>query len=228
MGTTPISALAPQVANRLQDPTSVYWNLNNEVYASLVEAISELMLIVGRPTIQFNTKVTLEANTVWQPMPANMLAITNIRTDKYSLWNTTLRTLDYLQGSWSSAWESDTAPAPLRWAPLGFNYFVVHPAPETPITVYVAGVTNPITGAWPPTGAETVPFHDEFFEALEMYAAHYCRIKDMGADFQEGMMLYQTFLTLAQRLTTIEDRRDAWLFTQGLGVPTAPPQNTLR
>lgn len=46
---TSVAELAPSVLSRVQDPAATFWNLNLEVYSALVEAINDLMLIVGRP-----------------------------------------------------------------------------------------------------------------------------------------------------------------------------------
>lgn len=226
--TSTISSLAPDVQNRVQDPGGVFWNLQFEINAALAEAVNELLLILGRPTQFFDQVVTLQANTCFQPMPPGVLAITNIRGTLSQMWKTTLRTLDYMQGSWNSSWASDRAAQPARWAPLGLSQFIVHPAPLQPISVNITGVAYPFTGTWPPTGAETVPFQKNLDQALEMYAASYLRIKDIGQDFQEGQLLYQRFMDIARRATTLEDRRDDLVFSYAAGAPTAITQNTKR
>lgn len=228
MAQSTIAQLAVDVGNRLQDPTFTFWRQNYEAYSAIAEAIDDLMLIVGRPTIQFNTIITLTPNTVWQPMPANMIAITNLRGSGYSLWKTTLHAMDYLQASWGPDWESDIADVPARWGSLGLTYFFVHPAPSTAIQVSVSGVTNPITTAWPPTGAETSPFNNEFNVALQLYATAYCRLKELSDDALEGDVLYQQYIELAARMTQIADRRDPLIFSRSFGTPTAPSMVTLR
>lgn len=229
MGTTStIASLAPDVSARLQDPTNTFWSLQFEVNAALAEAVNELLLILGRPTQFFDQIVTLQANTVFQPMPSGVLCITNIRGTGSQLWKTSLRNLDYLQGSWSSAWQSDRADFPVRWAPLGLSQFIVHPAPLQPITVNVTGVAYPFTDTWPPNGTEAVPFQKNFDQALEMYAAAYCRVKEVGMDHQEGQLLYQRFLDIARRATSIEDRRDDLVFSMSMGGPTAVTQTDKR
>jgi hypothetical protein len=98
--------------------------------------------------------------------------------------------------------------------------FGVHPAPLTPISVNITFVAYPTSDTWPYSGAETVPFHNEFFEAIEQYAAHYARIKEIGAEFKESMALYQAYLTLAERMTQIESRKDSLLFSRSFGGTT--------
>ena len=220
--TSTLAEMSPQVGDRLQDATFTFWNEQFEVQAGLAEAINELLLIVGRPTQIFNGPVILTPNTVFQPMPENVLALTTIRCNGALLWKSTLHSLDYLQAAWGSSWESDRGPLPKRWAPLGLNYFIVHPAPLQPIQVQIAATEYPFLGTWPPDGTETSPFHREVNQALEMYAAAYCRAKEVGNDFLEGQSLYRQFQQIAQRLTTIEDRRDDLVFSQSFGVPTAP------
>lgn len=220
--------MTPQVGDRLQDPTFTFWNEQFEVQAGLAEAISELLLIVGRPTQIYNGTVILTPNTVWQPLPPNVLALTTIRCNGALLWKSTLHSLDYLQASWGSNWQSDRGPLPKRWAPLGLSMFVVHPAPLQPIKVQISAIEYPFLDTWPPNGTETSPFHKEVNQALEMYSAAYCRIKEIGQDHAEGQQLYQRFLAIGRRLTQIEDRRDDLVFTQSFGVPTAPSQTSAR
>jgi len=222
--TSTIAEMAPAVGERLQDPTFVFWNQTYEVNAALAEAISELLLIVGRPTAIFNQPVTIQPNVVWQQMPSGLLAVTDIYLSGKRLAKTTLRSLDNLCASWSSSWESDRAAQPARWAPVGLSMFVVHPAPLAPVQASVTGIAYPLTDSWPPNGTETSPFHKEVDQALEMFAASYCRVKEVGQDFQEGLALYTQFLEIGQRLSAIEDRRDSLAWTRSLGAPTAPSQ----
>lgn len=222
--TSTIAQLAPQVSERLQDPTNIFWNLNFEIYGGLAEAVSELLLIIGRPTMIFNQPITLTVNTCFQQMPAGLLCITDIRSQISRLQKTTLRSLDYLCASWTSSWESDRGPMPLRWASLGLSQFIVHPAPLQPVVVNITGIAYPFDDVWPPSGAETSPFEKNLNQALEMYAAHYARVKEIGQDFQEGLALYQSFLEIAQRYSQIQDRRDSLVWTRSLGAPTSPSQ----
>jgi hypothetical protein len=222
--TSTIAEMAPAVANRLEDPTNIFWNLQFEINAALAEAISELLLIIGRPTVICNQPVTLLPNTVWQPIPPGLLAITDIRTYISRLNKTSLRSLDVLCASWTSSWESDRGPMPLRWAPVGLNMFAVHPAPLYPIQVNITGISYPLTDTWPPAGTESSPFHKEINQALEMFAAAYCRVKEIGDDAEVGFTLYKQFLEIGQRLSVIEDRRDSLVWTRSLGSPTSPSQ----
>ena len=222
MATSTLAAMAPQVQSRLQDPTGIFWNQQFEIFAGLAEGINELLLMVGRPTQAFNELITIASNSCFQPMPAGLLAITNINVNGSMLKKTTLRALDYTQSSWSSAWQSDRAAAPARWAPLGLNYFIVHPAPVEPIYATISGIAYPFTDTWPPVGTDVSVFHKEIDQALEMYAASYARLKEVGADAEEGFGLYKRFQQIGQRLSVIEDRRDSLVWSQSFGAPTAP------
>lgn len=223
MALSTIAQLATGAASRMQDPSFIYWRQHEETYTAVAEAISDLLLLIGRPTQTVNRLITIAANTVWQPMPTNMLAITNIRGASYSLWKTSLHTMDYTQASWGPDWETDTDDGgPLRWGPLGLNYFFVHPAPTTDIQVNVSGVAYPITTPWPPIGTEVSPFHNEINVAIQMYAAWYMGLKNLPDESTEGDALFQQYLDIAQRLSTIEDRRDPLIFSRAFGTPTAP------
>lgn len=220
MGTTPISTLSTQVVARLEEASPpVFWNLTNEVYTALVEAMNDLTILVGRPSFLVNQALALTPNSVWQTIPKGQFLITDIQGPSSPLWRTTLFDMDYLQASWGPDWEADTAPVPVRWGPVGFTKFFVHPAPSVPVTVTTISIPYPTSDPWPYTGAEAVPFHDEFFEAIEQYAAHYCRIKEIGAEFQESLDLYRAYLTLAERMTEIESRKDPLIFSRTFGGP---------
>jgi len=206
----------------LQDPTFIFWNEQFEVWAGLAEGINELLLMVGRPTQAFNELITIASNACFQPMPAGLLAITNIQVNGSMLKKTTLRALDYTQSSWSSAWQSDRAAAPARWAPLGLGMFIVHPAPVQPIYATISGIAYPFTDTWPPAGTDVSPFEKNLDQALEMYAASYARLKEVGSDAEEGFGLYKRFQQIGQRYSQIQDRRDDLVWTQSFGAPTAP------
>ena len=213
-----ISTLAGYTQNRLEESgAGQWWSLVYEIYTALAEAQSDLMLLIGRPTQVVNFPLTLTANSCWQTVPKGIFAITDIQGAGSPLYKINLWDLDYLQSSWSSDWEQDVDVASVRWAPIGFNMFVVHPAPSAPVTVNISAIQYPQTTVWPYNGTQAIVFEDNFFELLEMYAAHYCRIKEGGAEHQEGVQLLQQYLNGAQRMSQIQDRRDPLLFTMGYG-----------
>lgn len=222
--TSTIAELAPDVSERLQDDSNVFWSLDYEIFGGLAEAISELLLIVGRPTQTFNQSFTPALNTCFNAMPSGVLALTNIRSTLSNLPKTSLRNLDYLCSSWSPSWQSERGPIPKRWAPLGLNMFVLHPAPTQPIELNITGIQYPFLDSWPPNGTETSPFAKEFNQALQLYAASYARTKEIGQDFQEGLSMYQQFLEIGQRMSVIEDRKDSLVWCRAFGAATAPSQ----
>lgn len=220
MGTTPISVLADKVQNRLEETigAGAWWSRQYELFTALTEAQNDLLLLVGRPTQIVNVPFTLQANTVWQVVPKGYFIITDIQGAGAPLYRINLWDLDYLQSSWGSDWTQDVDTVARRWAPIGMNMFAVHPAPMYPQQVNVIAIQLPVTEPWPYTGSETVVFSDEFFVALEIYAAAYARIKELGAEFQEGVQMMQQYMALAQRMTAIQDLRDPLLFSSGYGA----------
>jgi hypothetical protein len=225
---TPIGTLAVNVLNRLEDPVGVFWSEQFEVYTALIEAANDLLLLVGRPLQAVTQPITLAANSVWQTVPKGIFLISNLYGPQGEIRQVGLQALDFTQASWGSDWENDTAQFPQRWAPVGTNLFAVHPAPTTPIQLTLTGIQYPALDAFPYTGAETVPFHEEFYVALEQYAQSYCTLKEIGTEAMQGMTVYQAYLSMAQRLTQIEDKRDPVLFSHSLGIPNAVTPTTKR
>ncbi len=220
--TTPISTLAPNVLNRLEENVAapVFWQLQSEIYVALEEAMNDFLLLIGRPTQAVTQVITLAPNTVWQTLPEGIFLITDLFGPQGTIRKSNIFSYDYVMpGNVSPSWENDTGPYPRRWFPIGFNMFGVHPAPESVIQLTLTGIQYPVLESiWPPTGAENVPFHHEQFLPLELYAAHYARLKELGAEAQEGMALYDEYLSLARRFTTIEDKRDPVIFSRTLGA----------
>lgn len=118
----------------------------------------------------------------------------------------------------NSDWTQDVDVAAYRWAPISLNMFVIHPAVSTAQTVNLTAIQYPTSDVWPYTGSETVQFEDNYFQLLEEYAAFYCRIKELGGEFQEGMKLFDQYMQGARRMTQIQDLRDPLLFTSGYGA----------
>jgi hypothetical protein len=180
--------------------------------------MNELMLLVGRPTLTVQSPLNLQPNSVWQPMPMGLLAITDIYGSQSLLRKVTLFSLDYEQFGSGSDWENDTAYSPVRWAPIGFNMFVVHPAAAYATQVSVNAVQYPVAEPWPYTGNEIVPFEHHFFEALEMYAAVYARLKEGTSELSAALPMLAEFYQIAKRMTEIQDRRDPLIFSRDFGV----------
>ena len=216
----PISTLADHVQERLEETVGspgTFWLRQAEVYTALIEACNDLLILVGRPSLTVNLPFTLQPNSVWQTLPSGLFLITDVIGPSSTLWKMSLYEMDYVQSSWGPDWENDTTDTPKRWFPIGLSRFGVHPACTTPTQILLTGIAYPTTNPWPYNGAETAPYHHEFFEALEQYAAHYCRIKETGAEMDESLSLYQGYLSLAERMTQIEDRRDPLIFSKAVG-----------
>jgi hypothetical protein len=218
----PISVLAQNVLQRLEEDLPpdgpVFWGLQFEIYTALIEAENELILLVGRPTMTVQSPLNLNPNITWQPMPTGLLAITDIYGSQSLLRKVSLFSMDYEQASWGSDWQNDTANSPVRWLPIGFNLFAVHPAANAATQVLINAVAYPAAVPWPYTGAEIVPFEHHFHEALEMYAAVYARIKEGTSELQAAMPMLAEFYQIAKRMTEIQDRRDPLIFSRDFGV----------
>ena len=220
---TPISALIPTILDRVEETTPPVWVTIMEVQSAIAEAINDAMLMIGRPTQIVDQPYEVTPNLTWQPMPSGMIAITDIQGPSSRLWKYTLRDMDYTQSWWTSSWQNDVAQVSQgqfarAWFPLGFTMFGIYPKVSSPVTVTLTGIATPVNSAWPYTGNEPIPFHDEFFTAIEDYAAHYLRFKEGGNEFSESIKLLQSYIATAKRMTEIEDRRDPYIFSSGFGL----------
>lgn len=213
-----ISDLQPFLANRVEEVPSdtIFWQTETELNSALMESMCEALLLVGRPDLIVNVPFSIVPNTPWQQVSKGMFCILNIQGPASEVWKVTLEDLDYSQIS-DSGWEQDIGDSILKWAPIGMNQFVVWPSVAQAQTVLMTGIASPITGIWPYTGAEAVPFQDSFFVSLEKYAASYLRLKELGAEHAEGVKLYQDFLQDMKRMTQLQDRIDPFLWEGSTG-----------
>ncbi len=182
------------------------------------EAMNDLLLLVGRPGQVVNFPFTLTPSTPWQTVPKGMFVLTDIVGAGSPLYRVSLYDLDFLLASWGPDWQQDVGPVALRWAPIGFNQFVVNPTPQYPQTVNIYAISYPVQQVWPYDGTSTVPFENNFFQLIEEYAAHYCRIKELGAEHAEGMKLFAQYMAGAKRMSQIQDDRDPLIFTSNFGA----------
>jgi hypothetical protein len=222
---TTISVLAQNTLERLEDPTGIFWTTNLEVYSAIVEALNDLTLLVGRPVMGVQVPFDLQPNSVWQYLPKGFLCLTDIYGPQSLLRKQTLFDYDYVQFNSGSGWENGNSNSgPSTWAPLGTTMFIVHPATATPQQVLLNAVVYPVSEPWPYLGTEIIPFHHEFFAAIESYAAHVLRFKESGVDFQASMALYGDYLAQAERMSEIETRKDPVLWSRSFGTMFGPNQ----
>ena len=166
---TTIATLANQVQSRLEETpggAGAWWSRQYELYTALIEAENDLLLLLGRPTQTVNIPFSLVPNQVWQVIPKGLFLITDIQGAGAPLYKINLYDLDYLQSSWGSDWQQDVGDVAKRWAPIGFNMFVVHPAVSTGQTVHINAITYPTTSVWPYDGTQTVPFETNYSSCL--------------------------------------------------------------
>jgi hypothetical protein len=227
-----ISTLAPFVQNRLEEnptgPPGIFWSYSNEIFSALVEGICDLLLLIGRPTQTVQQPFTIQPNNWFQVLPSNVFLITDLLAPGLRVKKIGLFDLDFTQSFNGSDWQQDIGPTIQQWGPLGLNSFFVHPAVSQPQDVTITGIANPVISGWPFSASTPLPFEDNIWVAIEEYAAHYCAFKEGGAEFQNSMTLYQSFLDLARRYSAIQDRRDPYVFTSSLGGRVGVSETTAR
>lgn len=224
-----LADLLPQIYARVEeDPSNPLFWIANESTTAAVEAINDLMMLVGRPTQTVDFGFDIVPYTPWQTVPAGIFCLTDIQGAASQVWKYTLHDLDYLQVSWGSDWEDDVGDVILHWAPIGLTKFVVHPCVPVPQHVRLTGISYTTTETWPYDTNISIPYPDQFLQTLEKYAAHYLRLKEGGDEFTESYKLLQSYMADAQRFTEIEDRMDPLIFATGTGIPMAVNPTTKR
>jgi len=212
---TTIGTLANHTLQRLQeDPNApVFWT-EQEVYDAIAEAMNEASLITGVVEVAQTTPVTLPTGTNFVAMPANAVCLLRVLGPNM-IRKTEMFTLDQINRSW----ENDTGTQISAWFPVGVTQFGIYPQLSVEQQVLITYLGYPVTVAPPYTGTETVPFQEEFVDALEQYAAHVLRLKEAGNDFFLSQTQYQQYLGTMKALSTFQARHDSIVFTRSVGAP---------
>jgi hypothetical protein len=216
-----IAQLALQVQDRLEEPrdgVGTFWNVANEVNPSLVEGMNEAALITGDPEVRPNAFLTLQVggNVPGMPpfcyaMPADAFLLVRIdAVGQGSIKKVLVGDLDRLQ----PGWEGQSDRQIKRWFPIGMTMFGVWPQLTGPQQVRITYVGFPTTDAYPYSGTDVSPFREEYNDGFVEYAAHICRLKESGVDFQESIAQYQSYLDKMVSLTKFAARRGISRFTR--------------
>lgn len=220
MGT--LESSARKVFNRLEeDPAApVFWT-TYEVQNAVVEAWNEAALIAGTVQVVQSTPLVLPINTNYVAMPLNAIALLRM-VGPNSVQKTDLYSLDQMIPGWENIGGVGANP-PVQtiqyWFPLGLDMFGIHPQLTVQQSVVVTYLAYPITRAPADyTGQESNPFQAEFHDGLQDYAAHVCRLKEAGQEFEASQTLYQNFLNTMRDLSVFQARHDSLVFARAAGA----------
>lgn len=220
---TTINDIAVRVQQRLEEvagPPGVFWDYQNEVLPAVVEAMNEASLITGVVQVTQSAIMTLPINTTYIAMPANIVALLRIQGPP-AVKKTDLYSLDQMLPGWQLAGGTGANPAVQQiqyWFPVGLNSFGIYPKLTATQQVRITYLAYPVVVPPPYTGTETVPYQQEFQDALEEYAAHTLRLKEAGYEFEASQANYQQFLDTMRSLSIFQARHDSLVWTTASGA----------
>lgn len=215
----------------------VFWSVQNEIRPALVEAMFEATLITGEPQVRSKVIYTVPAATggyggggyggggygegegpIFTPlaMPSDAIAILRVEgpgglpVRKLWIWD-----LD----KHYPGWETSVGDEPLYWVPFGLTQWGIVPNLTSPVQVILDYVQIPVNAPRPYTGAEPVPFQEEYQDAFEDYAQHVCQLKEAGAEFEQSFGAYNRFLAKMSELSNFAYRKNSLRFTRAVGAP---------
>ena len=79
-------------------------------------------------------------------------------------------------------------------------------------------LVSPVNEYRPYTGAETIPFQNEFATAFPKYAAANLRMKEGGAEAEESETVYQAYMQDIKALSEFQGRLDNLVYSQAFGA----------
>jgi len=195
-----------------------FWDLPTEIRPAIVEGMNEAALITAMPEIRVATPVTLNVGGLGGGLPPFVYAppddcVILLRIDAPgggAVNKVFVCDLDrQIPG-----WEGKTGTTIKRWFPIGLSMFGVYPTLTAEQQVFMSYVAVPVPTGPPYSGTEVSPFRQEYNEAFEEYAAHVCRLKESGPDFQESIPELQNFQDRMVSLTKFVARTGLTRFTK--------------
>jgi hypothetical protein len=206
--------LAVRVYDRLEEDTfgaPIFWG-TDETNAALVEGLFEAALISGEPQVRRTQPIAIAANQTLQPMPPDSIAIVRIESGGV-LYKTSVWDLDQMVPDW----EQKSADAATHWFPVGLTQCGVYPKLNAPTNAIFTVVAVPVAPALTYTGAEVIPFQEEYLSAFPDYADHVMRMKDSMQSFIDGFADYGKFLQSMSDLSKFGYRKGSLRFSRAVG-----------
>lgn len=190
-----------------------FWDLVGEVYPQMVYGMFESALISG--VVQASAQqFTITANTTYFTNPKGYIAALRMKAP-YTIRKTSLLALDQMTPNWQQA---DPGKQIVSWFPLGTSGFGIYPQLDADAKVVMDWIESPVNQARPYTGAETVPYQEEFTDLISMYAAAGLRSKEGGQEAEEAAVVFQEYLSRVKALSAFQGRLDNLVFTAAFGA----------
>lgn len=214
-----ISSIELGVQNRLEetaDDVGIFWQVQPELRPLIVEAMNMATLITGEPQIYATAVTTIPSSTSFAPlpMPAGALAITRVDgPGSLGVDKCYVQDLD----CFFPGWEVATGPAPQYWFPFGLSQFGIYPNLTASAQVLISYVGFPVTTARPYTGAEVIPFQNEYLDSFQDFATAMAIFKEGAPEFDQAVLVLNRFLAKMEELSNFAYRKGSLRFSRGVG-----------
>ena len=228
-----INDLVPLVLDRLEENRTnpIFWNVQKEIMVFLAEAMNEAALITGEPEIRYSnslttlSQLTLPANQTVMTFSGDIPLFGMMRLESSGqVKKTTVWDMDRML----PGWENDSGNIPDFWFPIGLTQFGIHPQLVAPVAVIVSGIAQPIPTPRPYTGVEICDFQAEFRESFVDYASFTATLKEGTREFQDGIKVYERFISKMQELSRFASRKGSLRFSKTMGAPASVTPVELR
>ena len=194
MPSVALSVLRQNVIDRLAGNTVLY--TVPEIDAALNEGYRILNVFVGLNQGSVSVPGNSVAGQLIYQTPAPILIPLRVTVDGRMIQRVSLANLARTYRSWASDTTAKLGPIQ-RWASIGINQFVIHPADA------IGGKVLSMTGVVEPTllvnTGDVVQLEDEFVQAIIEYAGHRTQLKAGGAEFAASSLLIQQFWHLLKQ-----------------------------
>ena len=218
--------VAQDAASRLEEPSNspIFWDQQREIFPAIVAACNEAVLMTGDPEKRATSSMTLAKGQQFYDNPAEAVVVLRLEGPGGNpIRRVTLAELDLMKPDW----QKETGAAIKYWFPFGMTRFGVYPRLTVDIQVVPTYVALPVPVSRPFTGNEELPFQGEYVQALRSAAVCFLRAKEGGAEFQEGLPLYDDYLQAMQAASEFSLHKGNLRFTRRGGIPAKMTEKAL-
>ena len=165
----------------------------SERYIYYNEAQQVLNLLSGLLQTSVLVPTGSQIKRVWYDVPSPILIPLKVQFNGTYLHKSSLSKIGQTNPSWLKDTTANLGHPTASWIPVGLTKFGIHPADSIGgADLLVTGIQDPVQFT---SSSQTIPFPNEYLEAMEDLSAFSIQLKEGFPILQAAITLYQKFLS---------------------------------
>ncbi len=183
-----VADLDDRILDRVDNNALLYPQSERLIYIN--EAQKIINLLGG--FLQVGSTITSQSGRTWYDTPAPILIPLKVQFDDRFLHKSSITRKGQVNPTWTQETTALVGYPVASWIPLGLTKFAIHPADsQGGSAILVTGIRDP---ALLVNSSDTIPFPNEYLEAMEDLTAFSIQLKEGMPILMAAQMLYAKFV----------------------------------